>query len=212
MFRPDPIKTKFFPLKHDKTKVREPMGIIASNFYKEMRFPWLMISIYKRSWCALIDQKREKKGKWNLVKERHEIHRLEETRRETGERRWVQNRPYSNKVRVRGPETRITSVNSMIRPFGPVRLGTTRNCIHNSLRNQGLLIVEAPRSHSDTPHSVGFLWTSDQSDAETSIWQHATRTTDRHPCPRRCSNPAIPASERPQIHPSYRTPLETESG
>jgi hypothetical protein len=33
---------------------------------------------------------------------------------------------------------------------------------------QGLLIIEASRSHSDTPHSVGLLWTSDQPDAETS--------------------------------------------
>jgi hypothetical protein len=33
---------------------------------------------------------------------------------------------------------------------------------------QGLLIVEASRSHSDTPHSGGFPWTSDQPDAETS--------------------------------------------
>ena len=33
----------------------------------------------------------------------------------------------------------------------------------------GLLIVEAPRSHSDVPHSVEFLWTSDQPDSETSI-------------------------------------------
>jgi hypothetical protein len=29
-------------------------------------------------------------------------------------------------------------------------------------QGQGLLIVEASRSHSDTPHSVGLLWTSDQ--------------------------------------------------
>jgi len=37
------------------------------------------------------------------------------------------------------------------------------------LVGQGLLIVEALRSHSDTPHSVGLLWTSDhQLDAETS--------------------------------------------
>jgi len=28
---------------------------------------------------------------------------------------------------------------------------------------QGLLIVEDSRSHSDTPHSVGLLWTSDHS-------------------------------------------------
>jgi hypothetical protein len=31
-----------------------------------------------------------------------------------------------------------------------------------------LLIIEASLSHSDTPHSVGLLWTSDQTDAETS--------------------------------------------
>jgi hypothetical protein len=33
---------------------------------------------------------------------------------------------------------------------------------------QGVLIVKASRSHSDTPHSVGLLWTSDQPVAETS--------------------------------------------
>jgi hypothetical protein len=52
-----------------------------------------------------------------------------------------------------------------------------------SLVGQGLLIIEASRSHSDTPHSVGRLWTSDQPDAETSTWQHTTLTTDRHPSP-----------------------------
>ena len=36
------------------------------------------------------------------------------------------------------------------------------------LLGQGLLIIEASRSHSDTPHSVGLLWTSDQPDKETS--------------------------------------------
>jgi len=30
------------------------------------------------------------------------------------------------------------------------------------------LIIESSRSHSDTPHSVGLLWMSDQPDAETS--------------------------------------------
>ena len=30
------------------------------------------------------------------------------------------------------------------------------------------LLYEASRSHSDTPHSVGILWTSDQPDTETS--------------------------------------------
>ena len=36
------------------------------------------------------------------------------------------------------------------------------------LVGQGLYITEASRSHSDTPHSVGILWTSDQPVAETS--------------------------------------------
>jgi hypothetical protein len=36
------------------------------------------------------------------------------------------------------------------------------------LTDQGLLIFEASRSHSDAPQSVGLLWTSDQPDAETS--------------------------------------------
>jgi hypothetical protein len=31
---------------------------------------------------------------------------------------------------------------------------------------------------------VGLLWTSDQSVVETSTWQHATLTTDKHPCSR----------------------------
>jgi hypothetical protein len=33
---------------------------------------------------------------------------------------------------------------------------------------QSLLIIYATRSHSDTPQSVGLLWTSDQPDAENS--------------------------------------------
>jgi hypothetical protein len=32
---------------------------------------------------------------------------------------------------------------------------------------QGVLIIDSSRSHSDPPHSVGLLWTSDQLDAET---------------------------------------------
>ena len=42
------------------------------------------------------------------------------------------------------------------------------------LVGQGLLVIEASRSHSDTTHLVGLLWTRDQSDAETSTWQHNT--------------------------------------
>jgi hypothetical protein len=37
-------------------------------------------------------------------------------------------------------------------------------------------------------HSVELLWTRDQPVAETSTWQHATLTRDKHLCPRRYSN------------------------
>jgi hypothetical protein len=72
--------------------------------------------------------------------------------------------------------------------------------------DQGLLVVEASRSHSDTPHSVGLLWTSDQPDAETSNWQHTTHTTERHPCPRRVSNPqpGKRAAADPRLRPRGR--------
>jgi hypothetical protein len=41
---------------------------------------------------------------------------------------------------------------------------------------QGLLIIEDSWSHSETPHSAGLLWTSDQPDAETPTWQRTTLT------------------------------------
>ena len=44
-------------------------------------------------------------------------------------------------------------------------------------------------THNNAPQSVGLLWTSYQLVAETSTWQHATLTGDRHPWPRRNSNP-----------------------
>jgi len=51
---------------------------------------------------------------------------------------------------------------------------------------RGLFIIGASRSYSDTPHSVGLLWTRDWLNAQTFTLQH---TTIRHPCPRRGSNP-----------------------
>jgi hypothetical protein len=44
-------------------------------------------------------------------------------------------------------------------------------------------------THNDAPEPVGLLWTSDQSVAEISTWQHTTLTTDKHPCLRWDSNP-----------------------
>jgi len=55
--------------------------------------------------------------------------------------------------------------------------------------NRGLLTVEDSRSHSETQHSVGLLWTSDQYDADTSTWPNTTLTRDRHLWPRLDSNP-----------------------
>jgi hypothetical protein len=43
---------------------------------------------------------------------------------------------------------------------------------------QVLLIIDASLSHSHTPHSVGLLWKSDQTDVETWTWQHTTLKTD----------------------------------
>jgi hypothetical protein len=56
------------------------------------------------------------------------------------------------------------------------------------LIGQGLLIFDASWSQSDTPHSVGLLWTSDQPDSETSTWQH-THTQRQASMPRGDSNP-----------------------
>ena len=66
---------------------------------------------------------------------------------------------------------------------------------------QGLHIVEASRSHSDTPHSVGRLWTSNRLDEETYTWQQTTLTeTDIYTPGGIRFEAAIPARERPQIH------------
>jgi len=67
---------------------------------------------------------------------------------------------------------------------------------------QGLLVIEASRSRSYTPHSVGLLWTSDQPDTETYTLQHTTYTKDRHPCPRRDSNsqPQQASRRKPRGH------------
>ena len=63
---------------------------------------------------------------------------------------------------------------------------------------QGLLKADASRSHSDTPHSVGILWVSDQPDAEPppDNVQHSQQTS----MPPVGFEHTIPASERPQNH------------
>ena len=65
---------------------------------------------------------------------------------------------------------------------------------------QDLLIIEASQSHSEAPHSVGPLWTSDQPGAETSTWEHTTLTRQRRPCPRRDYNPQSQQRGGAQTH------------
>ena len=55
-------------------------------------------------------------------------------------------------------------------------------------------------THTHTHIFVGLVWMRDRPVAETSTWQYTTSTRDRHPFPRRDSNPPIPAGERPQTH------------
>jgi hypothetical protein len=65
---------------------------------------------------------------------------------------------------------------------------------------QGLLITEDSRSHSDTPHSVGLLWTSDQLVAETS--DNTQQSQDRHPfpCRIRTHNSSQRAAADPRLY------------
>jgi hypothetical protein len=68
---------------------------------------------------------------------------------------------------------------------------------------QGLchLLLEVSRSHSrHTTHSVGLFWTSDQSVAETSTWQHTNAHKRQTSIPPVGLEPTIPASSRPKAH------------
>jgi len=68
-------------------------------------------------------------------------------------------------------------------------------------QGQGLLIGEVSQSHSDTPHSVRLLWTSDQLDAVIYISQHKTQQADIYVvCPPLGFEPAILTGGQPQTH------------
>ena len=70
------------------------------------------------------------------------------------------------------------------------------------LVGQGLLIIQTSRSHSDAPHSVRLLCTSDRPDAETSTWQRTTFTRDIFvPDGIRTNNPSKRAVANPRIRP-----------
>jgi hypothetical protein len=65
----------------------------------------------------------------------------------------------------------------------------------------GLLVIEASLSHSDTPHSVGLLWTRDQPVAETSTWQHSQQTDIHALGGIRTRNPIKRAAVDPRLRP-----------
>ena len=100
-------------------------------------------------------------------------------------------------MKLRWCSTRYTYVYSLVNAnlMGVCRQCHARWSIYFSpmaqqpLVGQGLLIILSSRSHSDTPHSVEFLWSSDQPNAETSTWRNITLTRDSHPCLRRVWNP-----------------------
>jgi hypothetical protein len=56
-----------------------------------------------------------------------------------------------------------------------------------------VLLYEVSRQHSNTPHSVGLLWTSDRPIAETSTRQHSTdeRQKSHHPNKTAAANPRL---------------------
>ena len=67
------------------------------------------------------------------------------------------------------------------------------------LVGQGLLIIESSRSHSDTPPSVGLLWTSDQPDVK-KLYLTTHNNQKRHKSMSPAGfEPAIAGSERPKI-------------
>jgi hypothetical protein len=68
----------------------------------------------------------------------------------------------------------------------------------------GSLTVEVSRSHSDTPHSAGIFWTSDQPAAETITWQHTTlnkRQKIHAPDRIRTANPSKRVTANPCLRP-----------
>ena len=67
------------------------------------------------------------------------------------------------------------------------------------LMSQDILTIEASRSHPETPHPVGILWTNDQPEAETSFYLTTHHNHKKQPSTHPAGfEPAIAASERPQ--------------
>ena len=70
-------------------------------------------------------------------------------------------------------------------------------------------IIEASQSDTDTPHTVGLLWTSEQPVAETSTRQHTILKTDGHPVSQLDSNPQSQEASSCKPTPWTARPLGT---
>jgi len=73
-----------------------------------------------------------------------------------------------------------------------------------------LLIIKASRSYSDTTHTVGLLWMSDQNIAETPTCTTYNIFNRETSMSRVGFEPAIPTSERLQTHALDRVAFETD--
>jgi len=73
------------------------------------------------------------------------------------------------------------------------------------LVGQGLLIIEASRLHSDTPHSFGLLWTSN-SPSQIPLPENTQHSHRQPPMPPAGFEPATQTSDGPQTHALYRPP------
>jgi hypothetical protein len=80
----------------------------------------------------------------------------------------------------------------------------TNSMSQQPLLRQGLLNVEAPRSHSDISHSLGSSGRQFGPDVETSTWQYTTIKRDRQPCLRRDSNAKSQQAKRAAADPRLR--------
>ena len=102
---------------------------------------------------------------------------------------WVYNAGVLNSLARPGRKQATATEDFDVHIFFSWRYNPSGCIFHSPVAGFSLLIRGFLITHKDAPQSVGLLWTSDQSVAETSTWQHTTLTTDKHPCPRWDSNP-----------------------
>jgi len=79
--------------------------------------------------------------------------------------------------------------------------------VQQPIVGRGILIIEDSWWHSDTPHSVGLFWTSDQLDADIPAWPHntisgavRTRSPNKWAVLRRAATGIIDLSQACVIH------------